>query len=123
MFRDKMSPDNIENWKCIYETSLEGEAQLVQAYLRDQGLECQILSKKDSAYSVNFGDLSTIFLYVPDKDQKAALKALEEWKKASAKTGEDAADTQEDESGWQHKDQEGSPDEGTDSDQSKTDSS
>lgn len=80
MFNEKLSPDKIDDWKCIYETSMESEARLVQAYLQDQGLTCEVLSKKDSAYNVNFGDLSAIFLYVPSEEVSDAEKALKEWK-------------------------------------------
>lgn len=80
MFSDKMKPDEVDNWKCVYETSIESEARLVQAFLKDQGLECEVLSKKDSAYTVNFGDLSALFVYVPADQADKAFKALEEWK-------------------------------------------
>jgi len=80
MFSDKIKPDEVDNWKCVYETSIESEAGLVKAFLKDQGLECEVLSKKDSAYTVNFGDLSALFVYVPAEQADDALKALEEWK-------------------------------------------
>ena len=83
MFNEKIKPDDVNNWKCVYETSIESEARLVQAFLKDQGLECEVLSKKDSAYSVNFGDLSALFVYVPTDQADDAQKALDEWKKGN----------------------------------------
>ncbi len=80
MFNEKIKPDNVDNWKCVYETSIESEASLVKAFLKDQGLECEVLSKKDSAYTVNFGDLSALFVYVPADQAGKAVEALEEWK-------------------------------------------
>lgn len=80
MFNEKIEPEKFENWKCIYETSLESEARLVQAYLQDQGHTCEVLSKKDSAYTVNFGDLSALFVYVPADQADEAEAALQEWK-------------------------------------------
>jgi len=80
MINKQIRPDEVDDWKCVYETSIESEAGLVQAYLLDQGLTCEILSKKDSAYTVNFGDLSAIFVYVPNDQSKKAEKALKEWK-------------------------------------------
>ncbi len=80
MLKNKINPDDFDDWKCIYETSIESEANLVHGFLQDQGLTCQVLSKKDSAYTVNFGDLSVIFVYVPERDVKKAEKALKEWK-------------------------------------------
>lgn len=80
MFNERMTPDKFDDWACVYETSLESEARLVQAYFKDQGLTCEVLSKKDSAYNVNFGDLSAIFIYVPNDQVSEAEKALKEWK-------------------------------------------
>ncbi len=80
MFSDKMKPDNVDDWTCVYETSIESEARLVQAFLLDQGLTCEVLSKKDSAYTVTFGDLSSLFVYVPEDQATDAKSALNEWK-------------------------------------------
>ncbi len=80
MFSEKIKPDNVDDWTCVYETSIESEARLVQAFLQDYGLTCEVLSKKDSAYTVNFGDLSALFVYVPTDQAADAKKALEEWK-------------------------------------------
>lgn len=80
MLKDKIRPDEFDDWKCVYETSIESEANLVHEYLQDQGVSCQILSKKDSSFNVNFGDLSLIFVYVPENEVRKAEKALKEWK-------------------------------------------
>ncbi len=80
MFNDKLTPDKIDDWNCVYETSIESEAGLVKGFLSNRGIPCEILSKKDSAYTVNFGDLSAIFLYVPKEHAEDAEKALKEWK-------------------------------------------
>lgn len=80
MFRKKIKPDNIENWKCIYETSIESEAGLVEIFLQNRGIDCQILSKKDTAYNVTFGDLSALYIYVPEAQAGEAEKAIAEWK-------------------------------------------
>ncbi len=103
MFNKKIEPDKIEDWICVYETSVESEARLVQAFLRDQGITCEVLSKKDSAYNVNFGELSSLFLYVPKDQAKDAESSLAEWKKGNIKidvddeTGSDPANTDENE--------------------------
>lgn len=80
MFNKKIKPDDFRDWKCVYETSVESEAGLVSAYLKDCGIDCEILSKKDTAYNVNFGDLSAMYLYVPIDQAKEAQNALQEWK-------------------------------------------
>ncbi len=83
MFSDKIKPDNVDDWKCVYETSIESEAGLVSGFLQNRGITCEILSKKDSAYTVNFGDLSAIFVYVPTDQAGEAEKALDDWKKGT----------------------------------------
>ncbi|MEX0680593.1 MAG: hypothetical protein WD097_04355 [Balneolales bacterium] len=85
MFNKKVRPDNIDNWICIYETSNETEARLVEAFIRNLGMECELLSKKDSAYSVNFGDLSALFIYVPHDKAEEAKKSLKQWKEGKIK--------------------------------------
>lgn len=101
MFNKKITPDEIENWKCIYETSIESEAQLVHGFLQDQGLTCEILSKKDTAYNVSFGDLSAIYLYVPLDQVDDAEKSLKEWQEGKVlnqnSDDEDEIDTESDE--------------------------
>ncbi|MDI6401779.1 DUF2007 domain-containing protein [Balneolaceae bacterium ANBcel3] len=83
MFNKPFKPDQIEDWACIYQTGVESEAQLVKGFLSDREINCQILSKKDNPFSVNFGDLSEIFLYVPEAEKEKAEEALKEWKEGS----------------------------------------
>lgn len=77
------TPDTIEGWICIYETSTEYESQLIKNYLNSRDIECQILSKHDSAFDLNVGDMSVIFLYVPKEMEKEAREAIDEWQKGS----------------------------------------
>ncbi len=78
MFDKKFSPDEIKNWTCVFETSKSFEAEMMKNFLSDQGIPCEILSKKDNVYTVNFSDLSVIYVYVPDENAEAAQKAIAE---------------------------------------------
>lgn len=77
-------PDTIEGWTCIYETSTEYESQLIKSYLNSRDIDCRILSKHDSAFDLNVGDMSVIFLYVPEEMKKQAEEAIEEWQNGSS---------------------------------------
>lgn len=65
MINDKSSPDFVENWECIYETGTPHEAEMVKNSLQNMEIPCQILSKRDSPFNVNIGDLAIIYVYVP----------------------------------------------------------
>lgn len=82
------NPDAIEGWICIYETSTEYEAQLIKNYLTDREIDCNILSKHDSAFDLNVGDLSVIFLYVPQEMEKKAKEAIDEWQEGRSDLSE-----------------------------------
>jgi hypothetical protein len=79
MFKDQ-KPDSIENWECVYETGTNYDAEMVKNYFADQGVDSQILSKRDSAYNMNVGQMSMVYVYVPKDQVKAAEKALDDWK-------------------------------------------
>lgn len=76
----KIKPDDIEGWVCVYETGTEYDAQMVKGYFADQEIHSQILSKRDSAYNMNIGQMSMVYLYVPRELETRALKALDDWK-------------------------------------------
>lgn len=79
MFNDPKA-DNIDGWVCVYETGTEYDAQMVKSYFADQDIHSQILSKRDSAYNMNIGQMSMVYLYVPSELEAQALKALDDWK-------------------------------------------
>ena len=82
MFRKKLDPDNIKDWVCVYESGKEFEADMIRNFLADREIPAHILSKKDSAYQVNFSDLSLIYVYVPVEYEVEAKKALVELENA-----------------------------------------
>ena len=71
-------PNEIENWVCVLESGLEFEINLARNYLSNLKIPSNILSKRDTAYSLTVGDMALIYLYVPIEFEKKARKALEE---------------------------------------------
>ncbi len=90
---NKPTPDEIKNWVCVHETTMEHDAQMVRNYLRDQEIPCEILSKKDSSYLVNFGDLSVIYVYVHADFEEQAKKAMKEWQDGEISLEDDQEET------------------------------
>lgn len=58
------------------ERGTEYEIQLTHSYLKDQNIPSNILSKRDSSYSLNFGEMSMVYLYVPKEFEKVAREAI-----------------------------------------------
>lgn len=71
-------PNKINNWVCILERGTEYEVELAKNYLSNLNIPSNILSKRDSSYSLNFGEMSMVYLYVPRDFEKKARKALAE---------------------------------------------
>lgn len=79
IFSQRDRADNIENWVCVMESNAQFEVQMAKNYLSNQRIPSNILSKRDSAHSLNIGEMSLIFLYVPAEFEKKARKALAEF--------------------------------------------
>lgn len=71
-------PNKINNWVCLLERGTEYEVQLIKSYLENLQIPSNILSKRDSSFTQNFGELSMVYLYVPKEFEKSARKALDE---------------------------------------------
>lgn len=71
-------PNEIENWACVMERGTEYEIEIAQNYLADLDIPSNILSKRDSAISVNVGEMALVYLYVPQEFEEQAREALEE---------------------------------------------
>lgn len=71
-------PNEIENWVCVLESGVEYEIELARNYLNNLKIPSNILSKRDTAYSLIIGDMALIYLYVPIDFEKKARKALNE---------------------------------------------
>lgn len=77
MFK-RSEPNKIKNWVCLLERGTEYEVQLIKSYLDNLHIPSNILSKRDSSFTQNFGELSMVYLYVPKEFEKTARKALNE---------------------------------------------
>ena len=75
---DGPKPNKIKNWVCVMERSTEYEVGFAKNYLSNLEIPSHILSKRDSAYSLNVGDMALVYLYVPKEFEKRARKALRE---------------------------------------------
>jgi hypothetical protein len=72
------SPNKIENWVCVMERHIEFEVEMAKNYLSNHRIPSNILNKRDSAHSINVGEMSLIYLYVPKEFEKRARKLLAE---------------------------------------------
>lgn len=73
------SPNKIDNWVCVMERNIEFEVEMAKNYLANRRIPSNILNKRDSAHSINIGEMSLIYLYVPKEFEKRARKALAEF--------------------------------------------
>lgn len=69
-------PNRIKNWVCVLEKGTEYEVELAKSYLASLKIPSNILSKRDSSYSLNIGEMSMVYLYVPEEFEKKARKVL-----------------------------------------------
>lgn len=79
IFSQRQRADNIDNWVCVMESNAQFEVEMAKNYLSNQRIPSNILSKRDSAHSLNIGEMSLIFLYVPVEFEKKARRALAEF--------------------------------------------
>ncbi|MBO6525392.1 MAG: hypothetical protein JJ971_16300 [Balneolaceae bacterium] len=75
---DHPKPNDIDNWVCVLEGSTDYEVDMAKNYLSNLKIPSNILSKRDSAYSLVVGEMALIYLYVPVEFEKKARKALAE---------------------------------------------
>ena len=72
-------PDEVEGWVCVYKTNTDYDAQLAKSYLESREIDCRVLSKRDSAFELNVGEMSLIYVYVPKNLADDAKDAINEW--------------------------------------------
>ncbi len=70
-------PQQIDGWVCVLERGTELEVHLEANFLKNEGIPVHILSKRDTAYSLTIGEMSSVYLYVPDEYQQKALDLLD----------------------------------------------
>lgn len=82
-------PEDIENWACVMQRGTEYEIKMAKNYLSNLEIPSNILSKRDSAYSFNIGDMAFVYLYVPQEFEKKARRALADWVDDEKQSGVD----------------------------------
>lgn len=75
-FSNAPKPNDIDNWVCVLEGSTDLEIEMAKNYLSNLKIPSNILSKRDSAYSLNVSEMAMVYLYVPVEFEKKARKAL-----------------------------------------------
>lgn len=75
-FSDAPKPNDIDNWVCVLEANTDLDVEMAKNYLSNLKIPSNILSKRDSAYSLNIGEMAMVYLYVPKEFEKKARKAL-----------------------------------------------
>ena len=85
-----MKDTRYEGWIAVFKTGRDYEAEVVRDRLDDAGLSAVIMSKRDSAFNLNVGSLSDIFVMVPPRDAAEARAILAD-QAFSAKELEDQA--------------------------------
>lgn len=77
-FSESPKPNDIDNWVCVMEANTDLEIEMAKNYLSNLKIPSNILSKRDSAYSLTVGEMAMVYLYVPVEYKAKALKALSE---------------------------------------------
>lgn len=77
-FSESPKPNDIDNWVCVMEASTNLEVEMAKNYLSNLQIPSNILSKRDSAYSLTVGEMAMVYLYVPVEYKDEAVKALNE---------------------------------------------
>lgn len=77
MFKEP-KPNEIENWVCIRESGKEYEIEIAKNYLAEYDIPAQMLSKRDSSFSINIGETALVYLYVPKEYEEEARKVLKD---------------------------------------------
>ncbi len=67
----------IEGWAQVYTASSEIDAQLVRENLEADGIDAQVYSQRDRAFSIDIGELSLVRVLVPVWEYQKAAAAIE----------------------------------------------
>lgn len=60
-----------EEFVCVYTSAQTYDAQLVQGLLLDNGIEANVINKRDSMYLIGYAEV-----YVRKEDQEKALEII-----------------------------------------------
>ena len=81
-------PEDVENWACIMERGTEYEVEMAKDYLANLEIPSNILSKRDSSFNLNVGDMALVYLYVPQEYEQRAREALAEWEESAGESSD-----------------------------------
>ena len=79
-----MDKERIANWIKVFESPEIMEAELIEARLKDQGIEYEVMNKLDLGYTVEIGQYWTynagrpVKIFVHPKDKIKALDIINE---------------------------------------------
>jgi hypothetical protein len=88
MFQEP-KPNTIPNWECVLQHNDTIYIEMVKAFLNDSSIPSQILSKSDSAYSLNVGLMAQVFLYVPKEFIEEARKMVDDFQSSEIDDSEE----------------------------------
>ncbi len=71
-----MENRNYDDWKAVFTTNHDYEAELVSDRLRDSGIPSVVMSKRDHAYNLTLGDMADVRVMVPADYLNAAKELL-----------------------------------------------
>jgi RNA polymerase subunit RPABC4/transcription elongation factor Spt4 len=69
----------VENWAVVYTADAEWNASLLEGYLRDNGVECVVDSKRDSARALTVGHFAQVNVMVPFDRVLEAERLIADW--------------------------------------------
>lgn len=88
MFKEP-KPNQIKDWVCVMRRGTEYEVAMAKNYLANLEIPSNILSKRDSAYNFNIGDMALVYLYVPVEFEQKARQLIAEWDDADSEKREE----------------------------------
>ena len=70
-------PRYIPNWACVFQDESYHKLLIYKQVLEENKIPSTLLSQKDSAYVLNYGPMSMVYLYVPDFYRDKAIEIIE----------------------------------------------
>lgn len=68
----------MKDWRVVFTSGTDYEAELVSCRLKDQGVAAVVLSQRDHAWNLNLGYLAKVRVYVPADQCERATEILRE---------------------------------------------
>ncbi len=78
-----------ENWKLVYTTNMDIDAEHYRANLEGADIPVQILSQFDSSRMLTVGDFALVKIFVPDEYYEDARKIIDDINKGQSEPEEE----------------------------------